>query len=158
MRVHLFGATSSPLCASFALRQAAKEFGPEFEPYIASAIEESFYVDDFLISVPNIEIGLEIIKSVKTLLSRAGFHLTKWFSNRQEIMDAISEAERSQSFMINAIQGNTKERVLGVNWDIAEDYFCFDVELPWKRRNKRRVLAIMNSLFDPLRILNSSDC
>ena len=109
MRVHLFGSTSSPSCASFALRQAAKEFGPEFEPYIASAIEESFYVDDFLISVPNIEIGIEIIKGVKTLLSRAGFHLTKWFSNRQEIMDAIPEAERSQSFMINALQGNTKE-------------------------------------------------
>ena len=115
MRVHLFGATSSPSCASFALRQAAKEFGPEFEPYIASAIEESFYLDDFLISVPNIEIGIEIIKGVKTLLYRAGFRLTKWFSNRQEIMDAIPEAERSQSFMINAIQGNTKERVLGVN-------------------------------------------
>ena len=76
MRVHLFAATSSPSCALFGLHQAAKEFGPEFESYIAFAIEESYYVDDFLISVPNIEIRIEIIKGVKTLLSGAGFHLT----------------------------------------------------------------------------------
>ena len=68
MRVHLFGATLSLLCASFALFQAAKEFGQEFKPYIASAIEESFYVDDFLVGVPNTEIGIEIMEGVKTLL------------------------------------------------------------------------------------------
>ena len=68
-------------------------------------------------------------------------------------MDTIPEAGRSQSFMINALQGNTKERVLGVNWDTAEDSFCFDIELLWKRPNKRGVLATMNSLFDPLGFL-----
>ena len=93
------------------------------------------------------------MEGVKTLLLRAGFHLTKWFSNPQEILDVIPEAERSQSFMINVLQGNTEERVLGVNWDIAEDSFCFDVKLPWKRHNKRRVLATMNSLFDSLGFL-----
>ena len=55
--------------------------------------------------------------------------------------------------MINTLQGNAKERVLGVNWNITEDTFCFDVELPWKRHNKRGVLATMNSLFDPLGFL-----
>ena len=34
MKVHLFGTTSSPCCASFALRQAAIDFGAQFEPYI----------------------------------------------------------------------------------------------------------------------------
>ena len=62
MRVHLFGATSSPSCVSFALPQAAKEFGQEFEPYIVSVFEKSFYADDFRISIPNIEIGIEIME------------------------------------------------------------------------------------------------
>ena len=50
MTVHLFGATSSPFCATLALRQSTKDFGIEFEPYVANAIENCFYVDDCLLS------------------------------------------------------------------------------------------------------------
>jgi len=38
MKVHLFGATSSPGCAAFYLRRVAKDFGAEFEPVIASTV------------------------------------------------------------------------------------------------------------------------
>ena len=80
IKVHLFGATSSPCCASFALRQAAIDFGAQFEPYISSAIEEHFNVDEFLISIPNVEIGFKLMKDLKCLLSKASFKLTKWCS------------------------------------------------------------------------------
>lgn len=85
MKVHLFGATSSPSCASFALRQTATDFGPEFETCISSAVEECFHVDDFLISVPNAEIGFKIIEGVRSLIAKTGFRLTKWFSNYSEL-------------------------------------------------------------------------
>ena len=78
IKVHLFGAISSPCYASFALHQAAIDFGAQFEPYISSAIEEHFNVDEFLISVPNVEIGLKLMKDLKCLLSKASFKLTKW--------------------------------------------------------------------------------
>ena len=60
----------------------AKEFEPEFKPYIVSAIEESLYLDDFFISIPNTEIGIKIKKDIKTLLLGTELHITNWFSSR----------------------------------------------------------------------------
>ena len=153
MKVHLFGATSSPCCASFALRQAAIDFGAQFEPYISSAIEEHFYVDDFLISVPNVEIGLKLMKDIKHLLSKASFNLTKWCSNCPEIIKHLLENELSKSLQINALAKNSSERVLGVNWNLNTDCFYFVVELPDKPCTKRGVLSSINSIFDPLGFL-----
>ena len=95
MTVHLFGATSSPSCAAFALRQAAIDYGPEFEPYVVSAVEKNFYVDDCLLSVPTREMGIKIVKDLSSLLSKAGFRLTKWISNNQEVIDTIPKEKRS---------------------------------------------------------------
>ena len=48
MEVHLFGATSSPSCSNFALRKTAKDNKNEFDEEVVKAVEENFYVDDFL--------------------------------------------------------------------------------------------------------------
>ena len=38
MKVHLFGAKSSPSCATFCLRETAREFGKFFDPIIAETV------------------------------------------------------------------------------------------------------------------------
>ena len=48
MTVHLFGATSSPSCANYALRKTAEEFGNLFGKQAEHAIKKNFYVDDCL--------------------------------------------------------------------------------------------------------------
>ena len=63
MKVHLFGATSSPSCAAFSLRQTALDFGHGYEPLVASTVEGAAYVDDVLASVSDVE--AELPKSVK---------------------------------------------------------------------------------------------
>ena len=60
MMVHIFGATSSPTCANFCLRQTAKEFGHLYEPLIFEIIDHNFYVDDCLVSLPSVERAIEI--------------------------------------------------------------------------------------------------
>ena len=150
MAVHLFGATSSPSCATYALRQAATDFGPEFEPFIASAVEKNFYIDDCLLSVPNIQMGIKMAEGLRALLSKAGFRLTKWISNKQEVINSIPPEEHSKSLEVGALKSDTSQRVLGIQWSIANDSFHYDVVLPWKPRTKRGVLATMNSVFDPL--------
>ena len=115
MKVHLFGATSSPCCANFALRQAAIDFCAQFKTYISSAIEEHFYVEDFLISVPYVEIGLKLIKDIKHLLSKASFNLLKWCTNCPELIKHLPENELSKSLQTNALAKNSSERVLGIN-------------------------------------------
>ena len=122
IKVHLFGVTSSPCCASFALRQAAIDFGAQFKPYISSAIEEHFNVDEFLISVPNVEIGLKLMKDLKCLLSKANFKLTKWFSNGPELIKHLPENELLKSLQINALAKISTERVLDINWNLNNHY------------------------------------
>ena len=153
MEVHLFGATSSPCRASFALHQAAIDFGAQFQPYISSAIDEHFYVDDFLIRVPNVAIGLILTKDIKHLLSKASFNFTKWCTNCPELIKHLSENELSKSLQINAVEKNSSERVLGINWNLNTDCFYFVVELPNKPCTKRGVLFSINSIFDPLGFL-----
>ena len=50
MRVHLFGATSSPGCCNLALKMTSKDGKDEFGAEAAAFLENSFYVDEDLIS------------------------------------------------------------------------------------------------------------
>ena len=45
MKVHLFGAKSSPSCAAFCLLQTAKEFGKYFDPNVTEVVKRNFYVE-----------------------------------------------------------------------------------------------------------------
>ena len=78
MKVHLFGAKSSPSCASFALLQTAKQFGNQYSPDVAAVVRNNFYVDDCLISVDEDQAGIRLVKELSEMLSQGGFHLTKW--------------------------------------------------------------------------------
>ncbi|XP_052777363.1 uncharacterized protein LOC128214763 [Mya arenaria] len=46
MQVHLFGATSSPSCAAYALRRTATDNAEMNAPEVATTLELNFYVDD----------------------------------------------------------------------------------------------------------------
>lgn len=46
MTVHLFGAVSSPSCASFALQKTAEDNQSEFKPEVCQSVKQNFYVDD----------------------------------------------------------------------------------------------------------------
>ena len=46
MQVHLFGATSSPSCASFALQKTAEDHKDEFDEETINTVKKNFYVDD----------------------------------------------------------------------------------------------------------------
>ena len=49
MNVHLFGATSSPSCANFALLQCVEDNREYFDPVTCKAVENNLYVDDFFV-------------------------------------------------------------------------------------------------------------
>ena len=51
MAVHLFGATSSPSVASYALRRTAEDHRDTATPEAVQRILQNFYVDDCLQSV-----------------------------------------------------------------------------------------------------------
>ncbi|VDI69018.1 Hypothetical predicted protein [Mytilus galloprovincialis] len=60
MQVYLFGATSSPSCAAYALKKTAIDNGALFESEEASTVERNFYVDDLLKSVDTEERAVQL--------------------------------------------------------------------------------------------------
>ena len=55
MQVHLFGATSSPSCACFALQRTAEDHKDEFDEETVKTVDKNFYIDDCLKSKSNVE-------------------------------------------------------------------------------------------------------
>ena len=90
MQVHLFGATSSSFCTIFALHQTAEDNLNEFAEEIVATVKDNFYMDDLLKTVSTVEKALELISQVTKLLSKEGFGLAKWLSNR-EVLNTIPE-------------------------------------------------------------------
>jgi hypothetical protein len=97
MLVHLFGATSSPSCANFALRRTADDIFSDFDITVLETVNRNFYVDDCLKSVRDEDEGVSLANGLTTLLARGGFHLTKWISNSARVIQSVPEEERSGS-------------------------------------------------------------
>lgn len=51
MMVHLFGATSSPSCASYALRRTAEDGGSKTTSEVVETVLRNFYVDDHAVAL-----------------------------------------------------------------------------------------------------------
>ena len=95
MTVHLFGATSSPGCANFALKSTADDFEEEFGASASDFLRNYFYVDDGLKSVPLVDEAVKLIASVKQMCSKGGFRLHKFVSNSKEVIRRIPEQDRA---------------------------------------------------------------
>ena len=72
MTVHLFGATSSPGCASFALKRTADGQESQFGPDPANFIRTDFYVDYGLKSVPTANEAMELIHQTRAMCHKGG--------------------------------------------------------------------------------------
>ena len=94
MLVHIFGATSSPCCANYALQRTANDNSDDFEISVLETVKRNFYVDDCLKSVSNDKKGVTMARDVTKLLARGGFRLTKWVSN-STVLESIPESERA---------------------------------------------------------------
>jgi len=72
-------------------------FGGAYKPVVASTIERCMYVDDCLISVSDVETAIELVGGLRSLHAKAGFRLTKWLSNSEEVLASIPEDELTKS-------------------------------------------------------------
>ncbi|XP_038062585.1 uncharacterized protein LOC119733075 [Patiria miniata] len=96
MTVHLFGATSSPACANFALKCAADAYEDSCGTAAADFIRKDFYVDDGLKSVPTSDEALKLIEDSRRLCQKSGFHLHKFISNDKVVVNSIPLSERAK--------------------------------------------------------------
>ena len=151
---HVFGAKSSPTCANYALKRVGLD-DEEMYSIAAKAIQNNFYMDDFIKSVETPEEAIEVFNQLQLLLSQHGFELKKWISNNDEVTEAIPEDLKSIS--------NTKQvemepnaegsSVLGLQWTVSDDSLQVcrgtnkEVETPI---TQRKILSLVSSVFDPI--------
>ena len=125
MIVHPFDAVSSPFCANYVLQRTTSGFGYLVLPQVKDAVNSNFYVDDYLDSLPDIQTATLYVKQLSELLTKGGFYLTKWLSNRKEVLSCVPEEERTSN--MREIDNNTLalERTLGIQWNAESDEFIF---------------------------------
>jgi len=152
MCVHLFGATSSPSCASFSLRKTAEDNRNFYDDDVINSALKNFYVDDFLKSTKTVEEAKHIVRDMTELMAKGGFHLTKWLSNKREVLQEIPSSERAKSIssMNLDLDDFPSDRTLGVLWNVNEDTFTFKVTLKNKPITRRGILSVSSSIYDPL--------
>ena len=150
MQVHLFGATSSPSCAAFALQKTAQDHGAEFGKETVKTVNKNFYVDDCLKSVPTVDEAINLPREQTALLAIGGFHLTKWMSNNRDVLASIPQKERVSSVVNLEFESLPIERALGVLWDVEADVFRFRIAEMKEIKTRRGILSLVSSMYDPM--------
>ncbi|XP_056006743.1 uncharacterized protein LOC130050552 [Ostrea edulis] len=139
MKVHIFGATSSPSCCNYTLKHLVAENMQKYKPSIVEAIKRSMYVDDCLASLSTEEEAKSFARDISSLYQNGGFHLTKWISNSVSVLESIPEEDRAKNVKEWIIGENCLvESALGVYWFIESDQLGFQIsvkEQPYTKRN-----------------------
>lgn len=152
MTTLLFGGVWSPSAAAFALQRVAEDNQESFSDDAIHTVNQNFYVDDCLKSVPTEEAAIALTAELRDLLARGGFKLTKWLSNSKSVMKSIPTNERAKSLheLDLDVDDLPRERALGVLRDVEEDCFTFDARAGKKPTTKRGILSMTSSVYDPL--------
>ena len=156
MTAHLFGATSSPSVANFALKKAAGDYMGASDA--VKFVKNNFYVDDGLKSVATKREAVTLIEKSKELCKRGGFNLHKFLSNNKDVLAATSPHERAEGVKSLDFSKNEDtlpiERTLGVEWCIESDTFQFRIQLKDRPLTRRGILSTVSSIYDPLGLVS----
>ncbi|XP_073821413.1 uncharacterized protein [Musca autumnalis] len=142
-----YGTSSAPFLAIRCLSHLS-DLSKETLPIGAEVVRNDFYVDDLLTGAADLSSLITICDQVTTILSSAGFKLTKWFSNHPD----FNETSCSEKLLHS---DSETARALGIHWAPRNDVFKFYIEGGFQdmKATKRHILSISSRLFDPLGLL-----
>ena len=155
MTVHLFGATSSPGCAIFALKTTADKFESEHGSEASNFIRRDFYMDDGLKSTATVDEAKMLAKDSIEMCAKGGFKLHKFASNNLEVLESIPTTHRAENLQNLKIGDQLPgSRTLGVEWNMEQDEFQFHASPEKHEPTRRSILSTVSSIFDPLGLLS----
>ncbi len=146
---HVFGGTWSPAAACYALQKTATDHGHQFGDEASKVLKRDMYVDDLVTSVSSVQLAIKLQVELKSLLAKGGFNLTKWASNKPEVLTHLPETEKSKNMSID-YDTEVTERVLGIQWNIKEDTIGYKTLISNKPFTKRGALSVLSSVYDPI--------
>lgn len=115
MKVHLFGAASSPGCANYGLKYLATE-NRDLYPLGSQFILRDFYVDDGVTSVKSTEKAIQLAQEAREVCALGWLRLHKFVSNDRSVLESILPSERASEIKdLNlAFDDLPIERALGI--------------------------------------------
>ena len=149
MTAHIFGAISSPACATYGLRPIADEFQGMYGTDMEEFIHGDFYVDDGLKSVDNVQYARDLINRTIKLCGERGVRLHKFVSNSAELLSYLPPTERAREEISLDLENCPRGRILGITWDLRVEVFKFEDNLKTKLSTKRGILSAASTIFDP---------
>ena len=108
-------------------------------------------MDDLLKSVDNPKTAMILVKSVVDMCKSGQFYLTKFISNNRELLISIPEDQRRNGVKNADLIGDLPaEKALGIQWNIPDDSFTFNIQVNRRPLAKRKMPSIISSIYDPL--------
>ena len=93
------------------------------------------------------------MKQLIELMQIGGFNLTKFQSNKKEVIDSLHAQNVSQSTVIFNKDGGNIQQTLGIHWNITDDNFIFSSKIIDSPPTKHGVLSAVSTIFDPIGLL-----
>ena len=158
MKVHIFGGVWCPCIATYALRRTIVDQEVE-DQFVKKVISKSFYVDDLLQSVSDVEEAEKVINQVRLVLGKGGFNLTKFISNNPQIMETVPEESQAKEIKNKSLEEKSNQinsKVLGINWNVTKDEFQVSTEVKINSGvlTRRKMLSTIASMYDPLGLVS----
>ncbi|XP_070183281.1 uncharacterized protein, partial [Littorina saxatilis] len=155
MKVHIFGATSSPGCANFGLKQVAKD-NATISAKASAFLQRDFYVDDGLQAKDSVEEAADVLMKAREICEHGQLRLHKIVSNSKELLEYFPDSEVTSTKATElAVPCSTPEieRTLGLHWCTDDDTLGFTDNPRLGPSNRRGVLSTIASVYDPLGFL-----
>ena len=138
--------------ARYALRKTAKDNQRDSPPEVFDVVFKDFYEDDLLKPFSSEAHAIDISRQLQELLARGGFQLTKWISNRREVLSAFPVEERAPHIKDLHLKSDNLplKRALGIHWDVERDTIDFVLSEREQPENRKGVLSSIATVYDPL--------
>ncbi len=138
--------------AIYCLRRAAQEGLEEFGQDALQFVEQDFYMDDGLKSLPSAEMAIDLLKRTQDMLAGSNLKLHKLASNSKEVMGVFPSEDYANSMkeLDLGVSSLPMQRSLGLLWNLDTDCFNFHIQKDRRPYTRRGLLSVINSLYDPL--------
>ncbi|XP_077548092.1 uncharacterized protein LOC144160812 [Haemaphysalis longicornis] len=148
-----FGARSSPFLLAATLHHHLR-VSQKF-PDTAAILRESFYVDDLIIGMDDVDRAHQIYSEAKAVMAEAGMELRKWASNISSLRDLFI---RDKLALEDEGGDATTMKVIGVSWNRIDDTLLISTGnvaafINTKPTTKRTLLQTFARIYDQLGFL-----
>lgn len=149
-----YGTKTAPYLAQRCLKQLSIENQKMF-PRTSKIIQNSFYMDDLIVSVNSTEEAIEIYREINMILSQAGFDLRKWSSNENLVLDFIAKTSTLKDEKLILPRDNKEIKTLGIAWNPNLDTFKYTIVFKnnSSQVTKRSILSVLAQIYDPLGLI-----